>query len=519
MISTVKSFGIRGIRGFLTEVETYVVRGIPEFEVIGLGDASVKEAKRRVTAALRNQGYEVPSGRITVNLAPSCVKKEGTSFDLAIAVGLLCASGILKEEKLQQYAFLGELSLDGSIRPINGVMAMILEGRRQGIEHFIVPEENSTEGALVQGAHVYGIGSLRNIHEVLAGTCLPCPYHSIEEGIGDDASTLCFSQVLGQQSVKRALEIAAAGGHHILMLGTAGSGKSMLARRLVTILPHMTQEEMYEVTAIHSVCGIKPSHSLLRGQRPFREIHTGITKAGLIGGQLPILPGEVSLAHRGVLFWDEMTEGERTALDALRQPLEAGEVRISRAGQGEIYPADFLFVGAANPCRCGRLLEGDGSCRCTPIQIQRYLAKISKPLLDRLDLHVPVRSLSPEEMENDSLKAPLETSVEIQKRVLQARALQTERYRNESVSLNACITRNMIEKYCFLSTSGKKLLSSAIRRLGLSMRAYEKILQVSRTVADINGHTAIEPIDIAEAIQYRQYDGIFASGIGREVCI
>ena len=503
MISTVHSFCLRGISGLHTDVETYVTKGIPDFEIVGLGDASVKESKRRVIAALRNQGYEIPKGRITVNLAPSGVRKEGTSFDVAIAVGLLCALGLFTREQIQSFAFIGELSLDGSIRPVKGIMAMILEGRKQGITHYVIPKENCNEGGLIQGVHIYGAENLRQLPMILGGA-MACLNYPIANQM--DSNPLCYSQVRGQPGAKRALEIAASGGHHIFMLGTAGSGKTMLARRFPTILPPLTQEQMYETTSIHSICGIVPSNNLLQCVPPFREVDSGITKAGLIGGKVPILPGEISLAHNGVLFWDEMAESDVHVLDALRVPLERGEVRILRAGYGEVFPARFQLIAASNPCRCGKLLEENGSCTCTPNQIERYFSRISKPLLERIDIHIPIRSLQGDEMELTNQPILNESSAQIRDRVIQTRQIQMERYRKESVQQNGQITRNMIEKYCPLTRDAKLLLSYSSRQMGFSMRTYEKVLRVSRTIADVNGHNSIEEEDVSEAIQYKRLE-------------
>ncbi len=504
MISTIHSFCLRGISGLHTDVETYVTKGIPEFEIVGLGDASVKESKRRVIAALRNQGYEIPKGRITVNLAPSGVRKEGTSFDVAIAVGLLCALGVFTREQIQSFAFIGELSLDGSVRPVKGIMAMILEGRKHGITNYIIPKENCNEGGLIQGVCIFGAENLRQIPPILIGEKHALTNPVVMETEPETAQ-LCYSQVRGQQGAKRALEVAAAGGHHVLMLGTAGSGKTMLARRFPTILPPLSQEQMYETASIHSICGIVPSHALLRCTPPFREVDASITKAGLIGGRIPILPGEISLAHNGVLFWDEMAESDIHALDAIRVPLETGEIRIARAGQGEVFPARFQFIAASNPCRCGKLLE-EGSCTCTPHQIERYFAKISKPLLERIDIHIPIRSLSLDEMILADQSVSSETSLQIQNRVIQTRQIQIERYKQEKIKENGQITRNMIEKYCPLTRDSKTLLSYSCRQMGFSMRTYEKVLRVSRTIADVNGHNLIEEEDISEAIQYKKYE-------------
>ncbi|MBP3392368.1 MAG: YifB family Mg chelatase-like AAA ATPase [Clostridia bacterium] len=518
MISTVHSFGVHGISGYKTQVETYVVRGIPEFDVIGLGDASVKESKRRVIAALKNQGYEIPSGRITVNLAPSNVKKEGTSFDLAIAVGLLCAAGVYRVQDTAPYAFIGELSLDGSVRGVHGIMAMILEGRNHGFSNFIVSKENSEEGALIRDVNVYGIENLRQIHNVLNEGVSPVKSSRLFPQAATTETDLCFSQVCGQSAVKRALEIAAIGGHHVLMLGMAGVGKTMLARRFPTILPPLTEDEIYETAAIRSACGLKPSLELLSGVRPFREIRSDITKAGLLGGRIPIMPGELSLAHRGVLFWDEMAESDRMVLDALRIPLENGEVRLSRAGTAQIYPARFQLIGATNPCRCGRHLEGNGACKCTPGEIQRYFSKISRPLLERMDIQIPVRSISGEGIQGFS-DIHVETSETIRTRVIALRDLQKERYQQENITLNREITRNMIEKYCPILPAAKHLLMQSIGDLGLSMRSYEKILQIARSVADLNQHSVLTEEDIAEAVSYRRSDRIYSVHGEMEACI
>lgn len=508
LVSEVKTCGIRGVRGFVIDVETYIAAGIPDFEMVGLGDKAVHEAKQRVKAALINQGFAFPLGRIIMNLAPSAVRKEGTSMDLALSIGILSAQGLIEGRRLKDTGFIGELSLDGTLRPVNGVLPMLAAGVKRGLRRFVVPAENLQEAVLQCGIAVFPAIQLRQVFHVLTQegaeqdwivtdkTQQAFPAEAYSENDED------FNQVAGQSAAKRVLEIAASGGHNVMLLGDAGCGKTMLAKRFPGILPPMTYDEAYEVTSIYSVAGMLPQDCRLVRRRPFRALHSGVTAAGLVGGGRPAVPGEISLAHHGVLFLDEMTEMDRRVLDSLRQPLEAGHAVISRLGTAEIFPAEFILIGAANPCRCGKLFEGNGKCTCTPLQVHAYLTRISRPIADRIDLHLPVRRVPFQD-----ITAPRgEASSEIRARVIRTRAVQQNRYQKERIRVNAGLTRNMIERYCAIDGKTKTLLSKAVDTMGFSVRGYEKILKIARTIADMEAREQIQEQDVAEALQYRWMD-------------
>lgn len=505
MLSKIKSLGLMGIDGYVVLVETDISNGLPSFDMVGLGDTAVKESKERVRAAIKNAGFEFHIKRITVNLAPADKKKEGSAFDLPIALGILAATGQVRLDDIGNSAFLGELSLDGGIKPVRGILPMAVSARENGIKNLFLPVENADEAAVVSGINIYPSKSIKDVVNHLNGI------ESIERYAVDKKDILenniyydvDFSDVKGQQAVKRALEIAASGGHNLLMIGSPGCGKTMIARRLPTILPSMTFEEALEVTKIHSIAGVLPEKTPLVTQRPFRAPHYTISSAGLIGGGKIPKPGEISLAHYGVLFLDELPEFNKNVLEALRQPLEDGVVTISRINATLTYPARTTLICAANPCKCGNLLETSKECTCTPKQIQQYLGRISGPLLDRIDIHIEVSSISYKELDS---KEENEKSEDIRKRVDRARKIQQERYKDLNIYSNAELSHSMLKKYCKLDDKCKGILEDAFEKLGLSARAHGKILKVARTIADMEESQNIKTNHLLEAIQYRSLD-------------
>lgn len=505
MLARVLSSAVIGIDAYLVEVEVDIAQGLPTFTTVGLPEAAVKESRERVKSAISNSGYTFPADRITVNLAPANIKKEGTGFDLPIALGILGATGILPEKAISDYLFLGELSLDGRVKPVNGSLPMAIAAQKAGYRGIVVPADNGKEASVVSGLSVYPVRTLSQVADFLRGFCSILPPKTDVKTLfeTEDRSGTDFSEVLGQEHAKRALEIAAAGGHNVLMVGPPGSGKTMLARRISTILPPMSFEEAIETTKIFSVVGLLNRKQPLVTRRPFRAPHHTVSDAGLIGGGHIPRPGEVSLAHNGVLFLDELPEYKKNVLEVLRQPLEDLRVTISRAATSLTYPSSFMLIAAMNPCPCGYFTDPRHACRCTAHQIHRYRSKISGPLLDRIDMHVEVPAVPQKDLMADP---DAETSAEIRRRVMAARQIQNRRFKRTRIYNNAQMASRHIRSHCRIGDDAGSVLESAIDRLGLSARAYNRILKISRTIADLEGAADIQVHHVTEAIQYRSLD-------------
>lgn len=504
MVCKVLTSTVIGLDAYKIEVEVDLVNSLPSVSIVGLPDAAVNEARERVRSAIKNSSFSFPQKKVVVNLAPADIKKEGTNFDLPIAVGILIEEGVIQEEKTQGVAFIGELSLDGTLRSIIGVLPHVLGLKNAGVKTVIVPKENAKEASLADGITVLSANNLNEVVNNFIETPLEVVKTNVDEYLAKGVEEIYlydFKDVKGQQKAKKALEIAAAGGHNMIMVGTPGSGKTLMAKCFASILPPLELSEALELTKIYSVSGLLANNEPLMVKRPFRAVHHTASANGIIGGGTNPKPGEITLAHRGVLFLDEIVEFPRNVLEVLRQPLEDGEVVISRAKHSIKYPADFILLAAMNPCPCGYLGDKEKHCTCTEYQINRYRAKLSGPLLDRIDIQIDVPRLTTDELLNTNTEA--ESSVDIRKRVINARKIQKERYKEAGILTNSQLTADMVKKYCKIDESSKEILKLAVTKYQLSGRRYDRVLKLSRTIADLDNSEIITTKHITQALQYR----------------
>lgn len=505
MLAKIKSFGLCGLEGYGVDVEVDISAGIPKFTIVGLADTAIKESAERVRTAIKESGFAFESKRYTINLAPADMKKDGSIYDLPIALAILSASGQIDMSRFKDVIIIGELGLDGTVARAKGVLPILISAREKGFKNFIIPFANESEASFIEGINCYAVQSLKEVTQILDGSARPhiVKLKSFEEVSSKKPKCLDFENVKGQKLAKRALEIAAAGGHNVIMIGPPGSGKSMLAKCFAGILPDLTFEEALEVTKIHSIAGVLDYDTGIVCSRPIRTPHHTASSVSLTGGGVHSRPGEISLAHNGVLFLDEFPEYQRGLIETLRQPLEDGSITVARASATVTYPASFTLIASMNPCPCGNFGSHTKECKCTPSQIQKYLSKLSGPIMDRIDIHVEVDSVSYGDLSSTSAE---ETSAQIKQRVDKARKIQLERFKDEGIYSNSKMNAPQTKKYCHLSVECASLMENAFNKLQLSARAHDRILKVARTIADLDGSEDILPQHIMEAINYRTLD-------------